>query len=192
MVVGECNTGKTFLLNSLTRRGKFKDTELSSSDTSFQETTSSVVIKNWKYAPRNKTKITFMIWDFVGQEEYYPIHQCFLSKRSLYLLVWSVQDGEAGVRRLKTWLENIEGCASNSLVVIVATQLNLISESNREKVKAQYRQLILDLYVYYSHSAYQYPCIKQIMFINNQEDVDRLRDYIHDLACKYKLSGRKK
>ena len=133
-----------------------------------------------------------MIWDFVGQEEYCAIHQCFLSKRSLYLLVWSIQDGEAGVRRLKTWLENIEGCASNSPVIIVATQLNLISESNREKVKAQYSQLILDLDVNYSHSAYQYPCIKQIMFINNQEDIDRLRDYIHDLASKYKLSGRRK
>lgn len=46
------------------------------------------------------------------QEEYYATHQFFLTNRSLYLLVWSVKDGVAGLHSLKPWLENIEVGAS--------------------------------------------------------------------------------
>ena len=42
------------------------------------------------------------------QEEYYATHQCFLTNRSLFLLVWNVMDGEAGLLSLRPWLENIE------------------------------------------------------------------------------------
>ena len=197
MVVGEGSKGKTLLIQSLTKKGKFKDKELTASISTLEsatsiDTTASVVIKHWKYAPRNKTKITFMIWDFVGREEYYAIHQCFLSQRSIYLLVWNVQDREAGVRGLKVWLENIEACASKSMVIIVGTQMNLINESQREKFKAKFQQIINDMYVNYSHSAYRYPQIHKIMFISNQDDVDCLRDYIHGLASRYKLTGRRK
>ena len=192
MVVGEGNKEKTSLLHSLMRRGKFKGDEQSMSvSTDATEATDSegVNIKYWKYAPRNKHKITFMIWDFGGREEYYAIHQCFLSKRSLYLLVWNTQDGEAGVRGLKTWLENIEACAPKSPVIIVGTQMDATTESGRERIKGRFCRLINDLYVHYSHSVYQYPKIHQLAFINSQEDMDRLRDYIYDFASKYKLSG---
>ena len=42
----------------------------------------------------------------------------------------------------------------------------------------------------YSHSAYQYPNIRHVAFIYNQDDVDRLRDYIHDFASKYQFGGK--
>ena len=45
---------------------------------------------------------------FQHQEEYYATHQCFLTNRSLYLLIWNVEDGKAGLHSLKPWLENIE------------------------------------------------------------------------------------
>ena len=45
---------------------------------------------------------------FLFQEEYYATHQCFLSRRSLYLVVWNVMDGREGVEELKPWLLNIQ------------------------------------------------------------------------------------
>lgn len=193
MVVGEGKKGKTHLLYSLTKKGKFKHDDLSVSmgSDSAPEATVGVDIKHWKYAPRNKSKITFMIWDFGGPEEYYAIHQCFLSKRSLYLLVWNVQDGEAGVRGLKTWLENIEAHAPKSSVIIVGTQMNISNDFQRGRVKGRFTRLINELYVNYSHSAYQYPRIKRVEFIYNQDDVDRLRDLIYDFASKYQFGGKK-
>ena len=52
--------------------------------------------------------VTFYTWDFGGQEEYYVTHQCFLSTRSLYLVVWDVEKGEEGVEQLGPWLHNIQ------------------------------------------------------------------------------------
>ena len=52
--------------------------------------------------------VTFYTWDFGGQEEYYVTHQCFLSTRSLYLVVWDVEKGEEGVEELGPWLHNIQ------------------------------------------------------------------------------------
>ncbi|KAJ6225869.1 hypothetical protein RDWZM_004414 [Blomia tropicalis] len=49
--------------------------------------------------------ITFRTWDFGGQREYYATHQYFLSKRSIYLVVWKITDGEKGIDTLHQWLE---------------------------------------------------------------------------------------
>ena len=42
------------------------------------------------------------------QKEYYATHQYFLSKRSLYLVVWKLTDGEKGVNEIQQWLVNIQ------------------------------------------------------------------------------------
>lgn len=44
----------------------------------------------------------------VLQEEYYVTHQFFLTNRALYLLVWNVLDGEAGIQSLSIWLQNLQ------------------------------------------------------------------------------------
>lgn len=73
-----------------------------------------IVVSDWTYFKPVKESqtglksITFMTWDFGGQEEYYATHQCFLSRRSLYLAVWKVTDGMKGAIELKTWLLNIQ------------------------------------------------------------------------------------
>ena len=38
----------------------------------------------------NQGSVVFRTWDFGGQTEYYATHQYFLSKRSLYIVVWKV------------------------------------------------------------------------------------------------------
>ena len=60
---------------------------------------------------RGGKEVIFRTWDFGGQREYYATHQYFLSKRSLYLVVWRVTDGEKGVNEIIQWLVNIQvGC----------------------------------------------------------------------------------
>lgn len=44
----------------------------------------------------------------VLQREYYATHQCFLSHRSLYIVMWKVTDGEKGVNEIEPWLLNIQ------------------------------------------------------------------------------------
>lgn len=42
------------------------------------------------------------------QEEYYVTHQCFLTNRALYLLIWNVEDGQRGIDSLSVWLQNMQ------------------------------------------------------------------------------------
>lgn len=57
-----------------------------------------VDIGDWVYEKKVRGQsshgpVYFRTWDFGGQREYYVTHQYFLSKRSLYLVVWRIIDG---------------------------------------------------------------------------------------------------
>ncbi|EFO25986.1 TKL/LRRK protein kinase [Loa loa] len=102
-----------------------------------------VDIAEWTFEPK-KTKgeptfgpLTFRTWDFGGQREYYATHQYFLSRRSLYVLVWKVTDGEAALPDLRQWLVNIQARAPNSPVIIVGTHVDQIF-SNPERFPSTY------------------------------------------------------
>jgi len=53
-------------------------------------------------------EVTFSAWDLAGQEVYYATHQCFLSRNTLYLVVWNITHGVRGAEELKPWLLNIQ------------------------------------------------------------------------------------
>ena len=99
-----------------------------------------IVVSDWTYFKRVRESqtalksITFMTWDFGGQEEYYATHQCFLSRRSLYLAVWNVTHGMRGVEELKPWLLNIQARAPNSPVIIVGTHLDRVGRSGKQEL----------------------------------------------------------
>ena len=48
------------------------------------------------------------MYPFPTQNEYYATHQYFLSKRSLYLVMWKMTDGEKGIAEMEQWLINIQ------------------------------------------------------------------------------------
>ena len=52
--------------------------------------------------------VVFSMWDMAGQEVYYATHQCFLSRNTLYLVVWNMEEGEEGIDQLQLWLLNIQ------------------------------------------------------------------------------------
>ena len=124
VLVGKQERGKTTLVARL--QGK----NVRESD---NQSTVGIDVSEWKFTPRfGKQSFTFNIWDFGGQEEYYATHQCFLTERSLYLLVWNITHGEEGVAELKPWLDNIALRAPNSRVIIVATFYDKVPEADRE------------------------------------------------------------
>ena len=82
-----------------------------------------VDIGDWTFEKKERGlgqgPVVFRTWDFGGQTEYYATHQYFLSKRSLYIVVWKITDGERGVNEIQQWLINIQARAPNSPVIIV-------------------------------------------------------------------------
>ena len=125
MILGMANRGKTTLVKRI--QGKECG----------NESTVGVEVTEWWFKPSlGKKPFHFSIWDFAGQEEYYATHQCFLSHRSLYLLLFNLTDGEAGVKELKPWLNNIALRAPRSCVIIVGTHLDEVPEEEREEIDA--------------------------------------------------------
>ena len=125
ILVGRQEMGKTTLVRRL--QGK----EVRETD---NESTVGIDVSEWRFSPRiGKQNFTFNIWDFGGQEEYYATHQCFLTNRSLYLLLWNITHGEEGIRELKPWLDNIALRAPKSKVIIVATFYDKVSETDQEE-----------------------------------------------------------
>ncbi|XP_065919794.1 leucine-rich repeat serine/threonine-protein kinase 2-like [Dysidea avara] len=152
------------------------------------ESTVGVDISEWKYTPAyNKRTFYFSIWDFAGQEEYYATHQCFLSKRSLYLLVWNVTEGDAGIADLIPWLNNISVRAPNSCMIIVGTFLDKVSEENRGKVSDLLRK------VQKLAAQYRRLSITKITAVGLQgqlENVAKLKDDIYNAAEEYKIENQ--
>lgn len=101
-----------------------------------------VDIHDWifcKRTPRNQPNygpVAFSTWDFGGQQEFYATHRYFLSKRSMYLVVWRLTDGINGILGIQQWLVNIQSRASGSPVIIVGTHEDMVEGGESgEKVR---------------------------------------------------------
>ena len=147
MVVGVQGIGKTTLLELLRGEGgSYRRTRQSEhwarrmgnksmamkSGKGVSMSTVGVDIGDWTYEKRNRSQnsfgpVVFRTWDFGGQQEYYTTHQYFLSRRSLYLVLWKIADGEKGINEIQQWLINIQARAPNSPVIIIGTHQDIIS-----------------------------------------------------------------
>ena len=154
------------------------------------ESTVGIDVSEWKYAPAyNKKTFHFSIWDFAGQEEYYATHQCFLSKRSLYLLVWNVTEGDKGVADLKPWLNNISVRAPDSCIIVVGTFLDKVSEEDRQSGKIDdLLRKVDELTRQYHHLVVTN--ITVVGLKGRMENVAKLKDYIYNAAAEYKIENQ--
>ncbi|KAK4295198.1 hypothetical protein Pmani_032225 [Petrolisthes manimaculis] len=167
MIVGVQGIGKTSLLEQLRQEGtgsyRKKPVEhwakrmgnrnintRTSRGTSMS--TVGVDIGDWIFEKKirghsNYGPVVFRTWDFGGQKEYYATHQYFLSKRSLYLVVWKISDGEKGVAEILQWLVNIQARAPNSPVLIVGTHFDLVKEKFPSSWSEDLQQMIRDKFI---------------------------------------------
>ncbi|XP_072749395.1 leucine-rich repeat serine/threonine-protein kinase 1 [Anoplolepis gracilipes] len=148
MIVGIQGIGKTSLLEQLRQEGEVPNKKKASEHwakrmgnkninaKTAKGTTISTVgvdIGDWIYEKKVRGQsshgsVYFRTWDFGGQREYYATHQYFLSKRSLYLVVWRITDGFKGVSEIFQWLVNIQSRAPNSPVIIIGTHYDIFYE----------------------------------------------------------------
>ena len=177
MLVGCANRGKTTLVARLQGRD------------CGDESTVGVDVSEWQFRPNlSKKAFNFSIWDFGGQEEYYSTHQCFLSSRSLYLLLFNLKDGEKGVQELRPWLNNIALRAPKSCIIIVGTHLDEVKDEDRDDVY-KLLQTVGEL----AHEYNNHLNIVEIMPVglkNRLEHIGILKDAIYNHAANYKHRGQ--
>ncbi len=173
MLVGLANRGKTTLVARL----KGKDCGDKSGH--------GIDISKWAYRPSLRRKqFHFSIWDLGGQEEYYATHQYFLTQCSLYLLLFNLKHGDAGVQELKPWLNNIALRAPHSRIIIVGTHLDEVQDGDRVYID-KILQKVADLAVTYRHKIEVMEVIP-VGLKNRLKNVGVLKQAIYNHAEKYK------
>ena len=112
LLVGQGDVGKTCLAKRLIY-DTFQD----------EESTEGIDILSWSVAAPGpeQENIQLNVWDFGGQEIYHATHQFFLTKRSVYLLVWNARKTK-DYEHIHYWLHTIEAFGGNSPVILVLSK----------------------------------------------------------------------
>lgn len=83
-----------------------------------------------------KNDIQLDIWDFGGQEVFYPTHQFFLSDKSIYLIVFKCTG--LNESKIEYWLNTIRSITNNSLqciVYLVGTHCDLVTKESIDNIR---------------------------------------------------------
>ncbi|XP_078595563.1 leucine-rich repeat serine/threonine-protein kinase 2-like isoform X5 [Branchiostoma floridae x Branchiostoma japonicum] len=183
MLVGFGGRGKSTLLRQLQ---KIKG------DPRFNTATIGVLVKDWKIPVkkgRSKTHTyTLSTWDFAGQEEFYSTHQCFLSSRSLYLVVYDLSRGPKEVESLRPWLLNIQARAPNCPVIVVGTHKDRIKREEADTIILEMRHRVQTLC-----TTPGFPEIKgysEVSCIKESPAMEDLRKQIITVIDNFKVKGQ--
>jgi internalin A len=131
LVVGQGNVGKTFLMNRLIH-DSIPDTK----------TTEGIDINTWKIQTSSSADFRVNIWDFGGQEIYHSTHQFFLTKRSLYLLVWEARTDQHLIS-FDYWLNVIRLLSTNSPVIVALNKIDeRITNIDEKSLKAKFKNIV--------------------------------------------------
>lgn len=115
MLVGDGGVGKT----SLVKRLLNPDMDIDVNETS----TKGIDISTWFVDTAKVDDFKINVWDFGGQEIYHSTHQFFLTKRSLYLLLWEARK-ENNSLGPDYWLNVLKILSDDSPVIIVQNKID--------------------------------------------------------------------
>lgn len=133
ILVGDGEVGKTCLAYRLINNDFLKESKI----------TEGINISRWEIlAPDSgNSKIKLNIWDFGGQEIYHATHQFFLTKRSLYLLLWNARKAK-DYDRIYYWLHTIEAFGEDSPIILVMSKMNESNDDlNLRDLKIKFPQI---------------------------------------------------
>ncbi|MFC1836366.1 COR domain-containing protein, partial [Thermodesulfobacteriota bacterium] len=127
ILVGQGDNGKTSIRKAL--MGEAHDTE--------EKSTSNIDISRWGVTV-DEDEIGINIWDFGGQEILHSLHQFFLTKRTLYLLVLNARE-DAAQNRVDYWLKIIRNFGGDSPIIVVYNKIDDVRTITLDANETLYR-----------------------------------------------------
>lgn len=162
IIVGQGHVGKTSILNRVINNIY-----------SEESSTEGIDISSWSFM-KQRQNYKLNVWDFGGQEIYHATHQFFLTKRSLYLLVWdALAEEEYG--RIDYWLKTIQSFADDSPIILVVNKC--------DKNIGRYSRIDENDY------KERFPQIKNILYVSCKDNtgISRLKNCIKQIAVNLPL-----
>ncbi|XP_059152219.1 leucine-rich repeat serine/threonine-protein kinase 2-like [Physella acuta] len=184
MVVGYGGRGKSSLLQALKKKVKSNSAEKPS-------VTVGVIVEDWKYERQRFGKsVTYTLntWDFAGQEDFYSTHQCFLSNRTLYLVVYDISMGTEEIDKLKPWLSNIHARAPGCPVIVVGTHYDLLPVEDRESTVVEFESKLQKLMNKPGFPAIT--CFAIVDLTKESHELQLLRNKVKDTVDEFKVKGQ--
>ena len=151
ILVGQGDVGKTCLAKRLIYDEFIED-----------KTTEGIDILEWGItAPTSEEEeIRLNVWDFGGQEIYHATHQFFLTKRSVYLLVWNARKSR-DYEHIYYWLHTIEAFGEDSPIILVMSKSNeRDGDLNMKDLRDKFPQIV-GLYKVDSEDGRGIPALKE-------------------------------
>lgn len=131
LIVGQGSVGKTFLMNRIIR-----------DETPDVNTTEGIDINAWKISTNSSDNFRINVWDFGGQEIYHSTHQFFLTKRSLYLLVWEARTDQH-LTSFDYWLNAIRLLSNESPIIMVLNKIDeRIISIDEKSLKEKFKNIV--------------------------------------------------
>ena len=158
LLVGYGAVGKTSLMKRLVF-DEYNENE---------QSTEGIDIKRWNLKTEDNKEFKINIWDFGGQEIYHSTHQFFLSKRSIYLLVWDARIDKMmpNLASFDYWLRIVSLLSQNSPILVVQNKIDERASLVAEKYLKDYFPNIVG---FYKVSAKEKTGIKELKNIISQE-----------------------
>ena len=135
-----------------------------------ENVTEGINIQSWLLNVNNQS-IKLDLWDFDGQKIYYATHQLFLTRHTLYILVFSIRNYYVAINHLEFldyWLHMIEIFGDNSPILIVENK-NKFDERSVDIDHNQ--QALISKYINNIKGIFSVSCL-------TGEGIDDLRDCI--------------
>lgn len=117
LFLGDAGVGKTSLIKKITHN-------LNIPLNYDEPVTKGIERKSISFEQLNKKTYNADLWDFGGQNVYHHTHQFFLSKRSVYVLVWDCRQTNS-TTSVYYWLDLIKLYGKNSPVILVQNRKDL-------------------------------------------------------------------
>ena len=177
VVMGDTATGKSTLVNLLCGR----DVKL------INGVTGAAISKMKHSSNKSLPPICFSVWDLSGYHDYHAAHECLLTPKALYVIVWRITDGKDGVSSTIPWLNMLSACVPNCRVVVVATHLDHMSSRNSPTVNSMLRA-VEQLTSQYANLTVTHATAVSLKKSSN--DLHQLKNILYSAASGYHANSK--
>jgi len=141
-------------------------------------------------------QVEYSTWDFAGQNDYYNTHHYFLSNRSIFLVLYRMDQGIKGLESLDFWLKSLSShlnqnyCDENGKpfysIIIVGTFLDSNLILNDHHLKGTRKRRIEEIY---KDNGMESPPFYFEVSCSTLENIDELREIIFNISLSHSYMG---